>query len=109
MDKNLFAFTAAGSEFPGFVSINQSESGDVTVTVRAASTIRDGVYVCAHKGEEAPGRCTPGGPTCNNYCNMAPEKGPMQDQPLGCRHVDPGQMTSLTINADEWHGFPKGE
>lgn len=107
MRENLFAYTAPGIEMPGYVSINREENGDVSVTVRAEPRVRDGVYVCAHAKDAGPGRCVAGGPTCNNYCNMAPEKGPMQDHPLPCRHVDAGASVTYTIKAADWKGFPK--
>ncbi len=31
---NIFAYTAPGSEYPGYVSINRTKDGDVSVTVR---------------------------------------------------------------------------
>lgn len=36
MNKNIFAYTAPGSNYPGYVSINRTPDGDVTITVRAA-------------------------------------------------------------------------
>lgn len=101
--QNLFAYTAATAQYPAYVSINQQENGDVIVTLRADADIRDGVFICSHTG--GAGRCTAGGPNCNNYCNMAPEKGPMQDRPLPCRHVAPGQTVQVTIAAADWKGF----
>lgn len=106
MNSNLFAYTAPGSGYPGYVSVNREANGDVTVTVRADPTERDGVYICAHAADAGPGRCVAGGPTCNNYCNMAPEKGPMQDAPLPCLHVIEGATVSYTIPAAEWRGIP---
>lgn len=39
-------------------------------------------YVCGYASDKGqPGRCTPGDDRCNNYCNMAPAKGPMQPHP----------------------------
>lgn len=99
---NLFAYTAPGGSMPGYVSINRLASRDVEVTVRAAPIIRQGVYVCAHTRDAGPGRCTAGGPTCNNYCNMAPEKGAMQDHPLPCTHVDAGTQASFIVPSAEW-------
>lgn len=46
-----------------------------------------GVYICGYARDKGqPGRCTPGDEHCNNYCNMAPEKGPMQRSP---KDLDP--------------------
>jgi len=103
MKKNVFAYTAPGASYPGYVSINRTEGGDYEVTVRAAPTVRDGGYICGfarQKGEI--GRCTPGDERCNNYCNMAPEKGPMQDHPAPCTQVFCGETVSYTVPADEW-------
>lgn len=101
--QNLFAYTALTAEYPAFVSVNRQENGDVIVTLRGEADVRDGCFVCSHKAEA--GRCTAGGPNCNNYCNMAPQKGPMQDKPLPCRHVAAGQTVQVTIPAGDWKGF----
>jgi hypothetical protein len=98
---NLFAYTdASGVSYPGYVSINRLENGDVRVSVRGAPKIYDGVHVCSHL--PGPGNCTAGGPTCNNYCNMAPEKGPMQDHPLPCTHTREGAFASFVVPEAEW-------
>ena len=102
---NIFAYTAPEGTYPGYVSINRLESGDVEVTVRAAPTIRDGVHICAYPSDAGPGRCVVGGPTCNNYCNMAPEKGPMAAHPMPCKHVEEGAQASFVIPAEHWHGI----
>ena len=102
---NLLAYTAPGGSYPGFVSINREMSGDVTVTVRSAPRERRGVHVCAHARDGGPGRCVPGGPTCNNYCNMAPEKGAMAAHPLACTHVDPGVTSCFTVPAEAWEAM----
>jgi hypothetical protein len=99
--ENIFAYTdVSGVSCPGYVSINRLANGDVEVSVRSAPRQRDGIYVCSHR--PGPGNCTAGGPTCNNYCNMAPEKGPMQDRPMPCRHTDEGSFASFVIPADQW-------
>lgn len=102
MTDNIFAYTAPEGSYPGYVSINRTESGDVEVTVRAVPTVREGAHVCVQARDAGPGRCIPGGPTCNNYCNMAPEKGPMQDHPMPCTHSDPGSQASFVIPAADW-------
>lgn len=112
MAENIFAYTAmTGVGYPPYVSFNRLESGDVEVTVRSAPTEYEGCYVCGFKGRDdnEPGRCVPGGPTCNNYCNMAPEKGPMQDHPERCHHVKEGTTVSSVVPAAEWERiFPNG-
>jgi hypothetical protein len=89
MSKNVFAFTAAGNNYPEYVSVNQTDDPDkFTITVRSAPAKRQGVYVCGYADKGQPGRCTPGDDDhCNNYCNMAPEKGAMQDAPQPCEHM----------------------
>lgn len=109
MKTNLFAYTDVGTAAcPGYVSVNRLESGDVEVTVRSASTTYD-AHVCAHAPDAGPGRCTPGGPTCNNYCNMAPQKGPMQDRPLPCTHTEEGGTASFVVPAAEWRRLTEGK
>lgn len=102
MKDDLLAYTAPGGSYPGYVYIGREVNGDVTVTVRQAPTSRAGVHVCSHR--PGPGNCTAGGPTCNNYCNMAPEKGSMQDHPLPCTHVIEGAKATFTVPATEWVG-----
>lgn len=105
MRENIFAYTAPGGAYPGYVSINRTESGDVEVTVREPGTSFAGVYVCANASDPAPGRCTPGGPTCNNYCNLAPQNGPMQPAPMPCQHNDCGKQASFVVPASAWPGL----
>lgn len=96
MKNCLSAYTAAGS-YPPYLNVSR-DGDDIVVTVRAAPTERKGIHVCSH--EPGPGRCTPGGPTCNNYCNMAPDKGPMADQALPCDHIDVGATTEMRLPVD---------
>lgn len=107
MTDNIFAFTALGAQYPGYVSINRLENGDVEVTVRSAPRVQDGGYICANPRDAGPGRCVPGGPTCNNYCNMAPQKGPMQDHPLPCTHTIEGKTASFVVPAENWPDAPQ--
>lgn len=100
---NLFAYTAVEGSYPGFVSINRKADGSVSITVREAPTVRDGSYICGFKADKGkPGRCTPGDSCCNNYCNMAPEKGNMQDHPAPCVQTFEGKSASFSIPAVEW-------
>ena len=101
MSKNVAAWTAPGAECPEFVNFTQ-DGDEVIVTVRAPATRREGAYVCAHARDAGPGRCVPGGPTCNNYCNMAPQKGPMADHPFRCTHVDCGATVSMRLPKAEF-------
>lgn len=98
----LFAYTAPDELYPGYVSIARTSDGDVTVTVRSAPRKLDRSYICAHPADAGPGRCVAGGENCNNYCNMAPEKGPMQDHPLPCEQTFEGATASFTVPAGDW-------
>lgn len=104
MTKDLIgAYTKLNSPYPGYVNV--SRAGDtVTLTVRGDPLIRpDAGFICAHAHERGLlGRCTPGDDSCNNYCNLAPEKGPMQDRPKRCEQVFAGQTVTVSFAADEW-------
>lgn len=103
---NIFAFTENNPDqpsYPGFVSINKDDDGNVVVTVREQPTARDGSYICGFASDKGqPGRCTKGDDHCNNYCNMAPEKGPMADRPLPCQQVFEGRQVSIVVPAEHW-------
>ena len=98
-----FAYTPATGyrHYPPYFNVTR-DGDEAVITVRASEAIREGVYVCAHKRDAGPGRCVAGGPTCNNYCNMAPEKGPMADHPLPCTHADTGASVSMRM---PWEAF----
>lgn len=91
----IFAYTAPGCDYPGYVSFNRTAEGDVSVTVREAPTEVDGSRVCGVT-------CRPGGEHCNNYCNMAPEKGPMQDHPQRHKFWREGKSSTFVVPASEW-------
>ena len=99
MPKNVHAYTAPGASYPEYISVNETDDPNLfTITVRSAPTKRDGSYICGYARDKGqPGRCTPGDDRCNNYCNMAPEKGRMQDHPLSCQHVDEGPSAVITL------------
>ncbi|MER9912808.1 hypothetical protein NKJ71_19470 [Mesorhizobium sp. M0050] len=99
---NVAAYTKRDQLFPGYVNVTNDERG-VVVTVRGDPKTIDGAYICGHAHDRGrPGRCTPGDQSCNNYCNMAPEKGPMQDAPLACKQTHCGETVSVRLSVDEW-------
>lgn len=101
--ENIFAYTAPGTTYPGYVSINRDANGDVSVTVRSAGTgPHKGVRVCRNRADATGWDCYPGGPGCNNYCNMAPQKGPMQDRPESIEYYKEGVTSEFTVPASEW-------
>lgn len=103
--KLIGAYTAPGVNYPPF--FNASVDGDeVVVTVRAPGTVREGVYVCANPRDAGqPGRCSPGDAFCNNYCNMAPQKGPMQDSPLRCTNHIEGACAQMRMPLAEFQAI----
>lgn len=100
MPTNIYAHTAPGSSYPEYISVNETDDPDkFTVTVRSAPTRQQGSYICGYARDKGqPGRCTPGDEHCNNYCNMAPEKGKMADAPLPCEHVTEGPTAIVTLS-----------
>lgn len=92
----IAAWTAPSGPLPPYFNLTL-DGEEVVITVRSAGTSREGVYVCSHR--PGLGRCTAGGPTCNNYCNMAPAKGPMQKHPLPCTHHDVGPTAAMRMDA----------
>ena len=101
--KLIGAYTKNSGSYPGYV--NASQDGDtVTLIVRGDPSVRENSsFICAHAHEKGQlGRCTPGDEHCNNYCNMAPEKGPMQDSPKTCTQVIESSTVRLTFTTEEW-------
>ncbi len=102
MSKCISAHTNPGLE-PGFINFTREGDGSVSVHVRGDPSRIDGVYVCGYAVDRGkPGRCTPGDTRCNNYCNMAPEKGPMQNSPLPCSQVYSGETIKLTLASEDF-------
>lgn len=104
MSKLIGAMTKPGAEYPGYVNASRDDDGSIVLTVRGDPEFReDGAYVCGYARDKGkPGRCTPGDENCNNYCNSAPEKGPMQDHPKPCRQVFEGETVELRLTAEEY-------
>ena len=103
MTEKILAYTKLDAIYPGFVNVTQQSDGVIVLMVRADPKRRQGCYVCGFaKDKGSPGRCTPGDDCCNNYCNMAPQKGPMQSHPLPCEQVLCGAVSTINLSADEW-------
>lgn len=99
----IAAFTALGSIYPGYINVSRDDDGTIIISMRGDPTVRDGRYVCGHASDKGrPGRCTPGDEHCNNYCNLAPEKGPMTDSPAPCVQTFEGATVGLRLAAGEW-------
>lgn len=106
MSKCLAAYTKPGSQYPGYINYTLETDGSITIHLRGDPTVTKGVYICGYAvNRNEPGRCTPGDGNCNNYCNLAPEKGLMQPSPKPCDHVIEGPAAMLRLSADEFRSF----
>lgn len=103
MSKCITAHTNLDDTYPGFINFTREDDGTVSVHLRGNPTTTQGVYICGHARDKGqPGRCSPGDERCNNYCNMAPEKGKMQPAPMPCTHIRPGATEKLTLSAKDF-------
>jgi hypothetical protein len=103
MPKLITAYTTLEPIYPGFVNVSRDDDGSVVLYVRGNPETRDGAYICGFAADKGkPGRCTPGDHACNNYCNMAPDKGPMVDSPAPCTQTFEGKAATLRLSADAW-------
>lgn len=94
---------------PGYINFTRQADGTVSVILRGDPTKFEGAYICGYAADRGkPGRCTPGDVSCNNYCNMAPEKGPMQATPAACSQVRSGETVSLTLSAADYEALIAG-
>ncbi|WP_456622127.1 MULTISPECIES: hypothetical protein [unclassified Bradyrhizobium] len=97
-------FCVPRPDYPGYLNFTREDDGTVSVHVRGDPEQFEGEYVCGYAGRDTglPGRCTPGDDRCNNYCNMAPEKGAMQPAPLSCTQVRGSDTVKLTLSAADF-------
>lgn len=110
MSKCIAAHTNADPTYPGYVNFTREDDGSVTVIVRGDPKSVEGIYICGYvpRDKGRPGRCTPGDDRCNNYCNMAPQKGPMQKAPTDCTHVRDGACASVKLSAADFDALIAG-
>lgn len=109
MTRTLGAHTNPGSLYPGYVNFTREDDGTVTVYLRGDPATVDGVFVCGYARDKGqPGRCTPGDEHCNNYCNMAPSKGPMQPAPAPCLQVICAEVVKLTMSGEAFEALRAG-
>ena len=105
----ITAYTKPGANYPGYVNVSRDDDGSIIITTRGDPKIVQGAFVCGYARDKGrPGRCTPGDEHCNNYCNLAPEKGPMVDHPAPTEHTICGETVSVRLTADEWEGLKAG-
>jgi len=103
MKQVIAAHTTLAPVYPGYVNVSREDDGSVVVTARGDPNVRDGAYVCGYAADKGnPGRCTPGDDRCNNYCNRAPQNGPMVDHPAPCTQIHPGETITVRLSAGEW-------
>jgi hypothetical protein len=99
MRQTLCAFTPPAPAYPPYFNVER-DGDEVIVTVRSAPSIRAGVRICSRT--PGPGLCVAGETGCNNYCNMAPQLGPMQDRPERCTHTDCGPTASMRMPLEQF-------
>lgn len=103
MSKCISAHTNPGSQYPGYINFTREDDGSVSIHFRGDPAAVEGVYVCGYARDKGqPGRCTPGDDRCNNYCNQAPQKGPMQRRPADCPLVKEGAAGTLKLSAADF-------
>ncbi len=108
MSKCIVAHTNAGLD-PGYINFTREDDGTVSVYLRGNPSTINGVFVCGYAVDRGKtGRCTPGDQSCNNYCNLAPQKGPMQKAPLPCVQTHAGATEKLTLSAADFDALIKG-
>lgn len=102
--KLIAAHTNLDPIYPGYVNFTREADGSVSVHTRGDPKVHeDGAYLCGFERDKGQhGRCTPGDDRCNNYCNMAPSKGPMQPAPGKCRQVTCGETVKTTLSAADF-------
>lgn len=106
MKQVIAAYTTLAPVYPGYVNVSREEEGGVVITLRGDPTVREGAYICGHASDKgSPGRCTPGDDRCNNYCNLAPQKGPMVDHPAVCVQTLVGETVTVRLSDSEWSAF----
>ena len=104
MGKCISAYTKLDAAYPGYINFTREDDGTVSVHLRADPTIvENSAFICGYERDRGkPGRCTPGDENCNNYCNMAPQKGPMQATPAKCKQVLCGETAKLSLSSAEF-------
>lgn len=104
MSQPICAHTNLEATYPGYINFTREDDGTVTVHLRGdPEVLEDRFYICGFERDKGqPGRCTPGDDRCNNYCNMAPSKGPMQPHAASCTQVICGETVNLTLAATDF-------
>lgn len=106
MTNLVHAYTKPGASYPGYVNVKRADDGSVVLTARGDPASRMGAFVCGYPRDKGqPGRCTPGDEACNNYCNLAPEKGPMAAGPLPTTQTFEGATATIVLTEHEWHAI----
>lgn len=117
-DKTIAAVTPINfpQGFPPYINATDLGDGTVRVTVRGNPKTSTGPRICrnsARQDEYRVGDCYPGGPGCNNYCNMHPARRtkehpdglPMPDAPEIATFTESGATVSAVILRADWDAF----
>ncbi|WP_027517901.1 hypothetical protein [Bradyrhizobium sp. WSM1417] len=103
MSKTIYAHTALNPLYPGYINFTREDDGTVSVHLRGDPRSVEASYICGYAADKGkPGRCTAGDDRCNNYCNMAPSKGPMQRSPAACVQVICSEVVKLSLSSAEF-------
>lgn len=94
MNKNIFAYTEESPIYPGYISVNQNDEGNIEITIRESPTTIDGISVCGID-------CIPGTKNCNNYCARIPNT-PISERANPKTHTRAGVTTTLTVSPEIW-------
>lgn len=103
MSKLVTAFTKTDAIYPGYINVTRRDDG-IVLTVRGDPLVSEnGSFVCGYERDKGDvGRCTPGDANCNNYCNMAPSKGPMADAPKPTTVWTEAETTHIVFDERTW-------
>lgn len=109
MSNCIAAHTNPGSQYPGYINFTREDDGAVTVILRSEPNKWQASYICGYASDkDKPGRCTPGDERCNNYCNLAPQKGQMPGAPMPCEQVREGGIARLVLSAADFEKLISG-
>lgn len=86
------AHTKPGHSYPGYLNLKR-DGQEFVLTVRGDPKPYHGIAVCGVD-------CLPNGPMCNNYCNLAPGKGPMKPGPMPMDHVKCGETVAIRLTRE---------
>lgn len=117
-EKLIVAVTPTNAPYyPPYLNVTDCGDGTVRVTLRASPEPKTGSRLCGF-GPRDPNymvdrSCWAGGPGCNNYCNMHPDRRtkerpdglPMADLPEPCAWIKCGETIAAVLPKADWDDF----